>query len=136
MPLLKFALGECQHLDSLQTVGIWDSPVPGYGVSGEALSWRVDIWIPGPEVPYPFMSQYLPKLVPPFKVLSREEDVLLTIAHELRHVEQFKLQPVKMRAAQASPSGVAWNEMELDAESFGQSVCLKWRYAQKIGRAA
>ena len=131
-PLLHFAMRECQFLDKLRYVNIYDSP-DGLGTSGEADAIAIDVWIPGPDVAYPFTTCYLPHLMAGFRVMSREEECLLTIAHELRHVEQFHLHPERFRGL---TPGTMDDEMELDAESFGQWVCLKWRGMKKIRRAA
>lgn len=133
-PLLHFALSKCQHVDNLRTINVYDAIVADWAASGQALSTSIDIWVPEPGLEYPFMSNYLPKLMPPFRVLSREEDVLLVVAHELRHVEQFKLEPHKVRASPSSAS--AFNETELDAETFGQAVCLQWRLMNREKEAA
>ena len=132
--LLTFALGETQHLSELKKITILDSE-NGSVSEGSAHPDEVTVWVHDPLVScYPQATQYLPELMPTFILRSWEEEVLLTLAHELRHVEQFWLQPeVECDADFHSPQS---QMMELDAETFGQSVVLKWRGMLKIKQAA
>ncbi len=69
---------------------------------------------------YPHGSRVVPQL-PPINLDSWEEDFIVTLAHELRHVDQFNNGTYD--SGNPGPS-------ELDAEAFGQSVLRLYREEQ------
>ena len=93
-----------------------------YGNEEDALyPTRVDLWLtPHNPARYPSVQQYLPE-TPKVTVRSWEEEVLLVIAHELKHVKQF------------------WTDfdcsdqhgMEVDAEGFAIQTLMRWRQLQR-----
>lgn len=66
---------------------------------------------------YPHLTQYVSEL-PPIMVRSFEEELVLVLAHELRHAIQFSLGLQRT----LSPK-----EMEIDAEAAGYSMVEAYR---------
>lgn len=112
------------------------SPHWGTRIQGEA-SWleetapgaaifpvriRIALTAPGSR-PYPTRESYVPELEP-LQINSWEEELLLVLAHEMRHGEQF--------LTQLGPS-LKWDAhaMEVDAESFAYVALGCWRNHQK-----
>lgn len=69
---------------------------------------------------YPCQDQYLPE-VPAVTLRSWEEEVLLVLAHEFRHIEQYWTWRFE--------DLIGW-EMEIDAELFAIKVLDAWRAAR------
>lgn len=74
---------------------------------------------------FPYKDQHVPEL-PPVTINTWEEEVLLVLAHELRHIDQFW----------------SWDQIndghliEVDAERFAIEVLEKWRKTAAVKLAA
>lgn len=76
---------------------------------------------------YPFFSQHVDE-VPGIDIGSLYDDILLVLAHELRHIDQY------WRGQIRSESDRHWSEV--DAERFAISILLKYGSNATIKRAA
>lgn len=76
--------------------------------------------------PFPFFSKYVAE-VPGIEVMSMEEDVLLVMAHELRHIDQFW----ESRVIETNK-----HLAEIDAERHAVATLIKYRSRFNQKRAA
>lgn len=91
----------------------------------DGLDLYVEIWLPVTRA-YPVISHHLDKLKPE-TLYSWEEEFVLVLAHELRHIEQFYTGSYfQMTSLQA----------EYDAESVGLGVLDRFRVKEVLKRAA
>lgn len=82
------------------------------------LPGLIRMWLPtGQTEGYPKKSQFI-KDLPPIILDTWEEEFVLVLAHELRHLDQFNLN--RYKASQL-------DEAEKDAESFGYSIVELYR---------
>lgn len=83
--------------------------------------WPVQIELSVPPAgarSFPDTEQYVPYL-PSILLRSREEEILLVLAHECRHAHQFTSRPTFDYCA-----GL---ELEEDAEEFAYQLLFRWR---------
>lgn len=78
---------------------------------------RVELWLTKPGArQFPAWEQYVPEL-PMALLMNHSEEILLVLAHELRHVHQFN-------SSSEFPSG---SSLEPDAEQFAYQALFLWR---------
>lgn len=75
------------------------------------------------DMAYPHQTQYVREL-PPMMVRSFEEELVLVLAHELRHAIQFSL---------GLQTKLSAKEMEIDAEAAGYSMVEAYRLCREAG---
>ena len=126
-PLLSFVLKRIKH-GALGSLSLKDAQYRQEGWRTYGRTWKVspeeypgrcpsliEIFF-GTVAKYPFTDQYKP-YTPSVKICSWEEEVLLVLAHEARHLDQYwapgKLAPLPDR--------------ELDAELFAIQTVDQWR---------
>jgi hypothetical protein len=79
----------------------------------------VTVWVTAPGVRlFPAREQYVPFL-PPVLLRSHEEEVMLVLAHEMRHVHQFM--------SHAEYVNHQHIQLEEDAEEFAYQALFLWR---------
>ena len=103
------------------------------GISSSGLAWRenplrsstapslVEVWL-GSKYSYPRYDQHVPELRR-IVLFSWEEEVLLVIAHEFRHIHQMHI-PVK--------AVVDDHTAEVDAERFAIETLQEWRSIRRL----
>jgi hypothetical protein len=133
-PLLEFAIGavgqEAQNtrMTIVDHCVAWPAGLAEmYGEEENALYPSHVLICLGSMLPdrYPSTQRYLPEL-PEVAVESWEEEFLLVVTHELRHIKQF------------------WTDfdcenthgMEIDAEAFAIKTLLLWRQQKTTRKAA
>lgn len=133
-PLLEFAIGEVGQAAQNTRVTIVDHDMKWsaglaemYGEGEDALFPSHVLICLGTMLPerFPHVEQYLPE-TPAIEVRSWEEEFLLVVAHELKHVDQF------------------WSDfdcadahgMEVDAEGFAIQTLVRWRRFQRTNLKA
>ncbi len=83
-----------------------------------AFPGLVEIWVaPQGRGSFPRLDQYVPDLMP-ILLRSWEEELVLVLAHELRHIEQFYTDLGTDMDSRA---------MEVDAETFAYEALRLWR---------
>lgn len=132
-PLIEFALSQGDRSSRLARFVFTDAP-PGETCSGRA-HWNegddaaypslVELRLSSPDPRfYPRFDQHVPELEPT-RLESWDEEALLVISHELRHVAQFWTENMDA------------HEMEIDAEAFAIQTLHDWRALNRnITRAA
>lgn len=96
-----------------------DQCVGGRASNNQEGAWPhlVELELPGVTREYPLLERVLPSL-PFIELHSFEEEVLLVLAHELKHCAQY-----------LDADAMTWeqDERELDAETFAYDVVERWR---------
>jgi hypothetical protein len=89
----------------------------------------VKLWLTDPaEHRYPRVEHYVKRLEP-ILIQSWQEELVLVLAHEMRHVEQFYTELGKRLEA------IGKLEIEVDAEQFAYRALEIWRKSRQPGRA-
>lgn len=125
-PLIAFARARVGRLADLARLELRDAPagVMSYGEASMnaetgaslAVPSLVEVWVSQPWASnYPLPQQYVPEL-PQIWLQDWSEEVLLVIAHELRHIVQFW-----------EGDNLDAYAMEVDAEAFAIETLYAWR---------
>lgn len=128
-PLVDFILSRLDKSAQLARIQLLDQPNAAQTSSGlaemrvpgdAAHPSRVTVYLSyDSAINFPASFQHVPE-IKPFEIRSWEEEVLLVLAHELRHVVQFW-----------GDEQMSAHVMEVDAEAFAISTVKAWRIAQK-----
>lgn len=96
-----------------------DQCVGGRASNNQEGAWPhlVELELPAVTREYPLLERVIPSL-PCIELHSFEEEVLLVLAHELRHVAQY-----------LDAGAMTWtqDEREYDAETYAYDVLERWR---------
>lgn len=128
--LVAFVAGAARLPDRTRLT-LSDVENPRHFTGGAAGRGCIELALSRGNFAYPYRMQHpdaaVAKEVPFIQVESWEEEILLVLAHEARHVNQIRQEQFTMDDV---------HEAEVDAERFAQAVLRSWRRLQGRSKAA